>query len=169
MSRFFLEILDFKYPKADCLAYSQSITEWKPNVHYAKQGIDTVEEAKWFDHYPDQDNNPLIKQITSSINLTLEGGAYKFVKTLAGGSLPFHIDPHRECVFMLPLTDDNAGLQWAWGNKILCEHVYKGPTVINAKIMHGVPTNNKDRIFLQVSIPCTWNYLINHYKEIFNL
>jgi|AntAceMinimDraft_12_1070368.scaffolds.fasta_scaffold07517_6 hypothetical protein len=169
MSRFFLEVLDFKYPKAQLFEYQASIKDWAPNVHYSKKGIDTAADSKWFDYYPDQDNNHLIKEVTENINIKLDGGAYKFVKTLAGGILPFHIDPQRECVLMLPLTDNNAGLQWKIGNTIVCTHIYKGPAVINAKILHGVPTNDKDRLFLQATIPCTWNYLINNYQHIFNI
>lgn len=170
MSKFYLEILDFKYPKEECLKYAESISDWRPNVHYAKRGIDTINDAKWFDYYPDQDNEPLMKQITASINLPLEAGAYKFVKTLAGGTLPYHIDPQRECVLMLPLTDNNAGLQWIDQNKnFIAGCVYKGPTVINAKIMHGVPKNDRDRIFLQVTTPCSWDYLLTNYKNIFNV
>ena len=102
--------------------------------------------------------------------MPLEAGAYKFVKTLAGGALPFHIDPQRSCVLMLPLSDDNSGLQWIDADwNVICECVYKGPTVINAKIRHGVPTNTKDRIFLQVTIPCTWDYLLQNYDKIFNV
>ena len=169
MEKYFLELLDFKYPKAELLVYQDSINQWKPNVHYNKLGIDTSKDSKWFDFYADI-NEPLIKEISNNINLTLENRPYKFVKTLAGGSLPFHIDPQRECVLMLPLTDNNAVLQWKdTDDNILCECTYKGPTVINAKILHGVPTIEKDRIFLQVNVPCSWDYLLKNYKNIFNL
>ena len=170
MSKFFLEVLDFKYPKNQLFEYQQSITEWAPNVHYSKKGIDTAADSKWFDYYPNQDSEPLIQDITNNISLPLEAGAYKFVKTLAGGALPFHIDPQRSCVLMLPLSDDNSGLQWIDADQnVICECVYKGPTVINAKIRHGVPANTKDRIFLQVTIPCTWDYLLQNYDKIFNV
>lgn len=170
MSRFYLEVLDFKYPKAECLHYAKSITEWKKNVHYAKKGIDTVADAKWFDYYPDQNNESLINQITANINLPLGNGAYKFVRTLAGGNLPYHIDPQRECVLMLPLTDNNSGLEWIGENRQpICSVIYRGPTVINAKILHGVPMNRKDRIFLQVNIPCNWSFLLENYRNIFNV
>jgi hypothetical protein len=168
MINFFLEVLDFKYPKNELYEYQKSITDWKPNIHYAKKGVDTITDAKWFDYYPNQETDLLIKEVTKNININLKPGAYKFVKTLAGGSLPFHIDPNRECVFMLPLTDNNAGLQWVDNNKnILCELIYRGPTVINAKILHGVSLNNKDRSFLQINLPCTWKHLIENKDKIF--
>jgi hypothetical protein len=169
MNNFFVEVPGFEYPKDRLFAFQNSITEWKPNMHYHRNNIDTIEDHKWFDFYPDQEH-PLIQEVSNCINLQLENGAYKFVKTLKGGVLPFHVDPHRTCVLMLPLTDNNAGLQWRAPNgKLLQEHVYKYPTVINAKILHGVPLNDKDRIFLQVTIPCSWKHLIENYKTIFNI
>lgn len=167
MSKFYLEVLGFQYPKDQLFQYQQHIKNWKPNVHYSSLGINTF-SVKWFDHYPDI-NEPLIKEITSKINLNFESGCCKFVTLLEGGNLPFHIDPNRECVFMLPLTDDNSGIQWIdQDQNILCDHVYRGPTVINAKILHGVPSNTKTRSFLQVNLPCTWNDLISNKEHIFN-
>lgn len=169
MFKFFLEVLDFKYPKQELFEYQQSIKEWVPNVHYAKSGINTIDDVKWFDYYNKYDLE-LLNVISKNINLPLEKSSFKFVKTLAGGSLPFHIDPHRDCVFMLPLTDNNSGLQWINSQgDVICDCTYKGPTVINTKILHGVPENNKDRIFLQVNMPCTWSYLLENYRNIFNL
>ena len=95
MSKFFLEVLDFKYPKEQLFEYQKSITEWAPNAHYSKKGIDTATDSKWFDYYPNQDTETLIQETTNNISMPLSGGAYKLVKTLAGGALPFHIDPQR--------------------------------------------------------------------------
>ena len=94
----------------------------------------------------------------------------RFTRHLPGGKLPWHIDPQRECVFMIPLTTDNEGLQWIDGKaNVLCEHIYTCPTVINAKIMHGCKKITKERIFLQVDIPCSWTELKQDYKYIFNV
>jgi hypothetical protein len=169
MNNFFIEIPTFQYPKDRLLAFQETIQGWKPNMHYNQKNVDTIAEHKWFDFYPDQED-PLIEEVSNCINLPLNTGAYKFVKTLKGGTLPFHVDPNRECVLMLPLTENNAALQWKnMKGQVCCEHEYKYPTVINAKIPHGVPSNNKDRIFLQVTIPCTWKYLNENYKTIFKV
>jgi hypothetical protein len=169
MFNFFLEVLEFKYNKQELFEYQASITEWASNFHSAKKGTNTMDRYKWFDYYPVQ-TEPLMVQVSSAISLPLKQSPFKIVKTLAGGSLPYHIDPYRECVLMLPLTDNNAGLEWIdRTGKVIGSCTYKGPTVINAKIMHGVPFNDKDRIFLQVDIPCTWDYMIENYNSIFKL
>ena len=71
---------------------------------------------------------------------------------------------------MIPITLNNEGLQWIDGKaRVICEHIYTCPTVINAKIMHGCQEITKERIFLQVDIPCSWTKLTNDYKYIFNM
>jgi hypothetical protein len=166
MSNFFLEIENFKYSKENLLEYQSNIKDWRPNFHYAALGIDTFKN-KWMDYYPNV-NDPIFKNIKDSISLKLEEGSLKFVTLLEGGNLPYHIDPNRECVFMIPLTDENSGIEWIDDSgRILCSHIYRCPTVINAKIMHGVPFNNKTRSFLQINLPCTWEYLIENKDKIF--
>jgi len=168
MSDYVIEIPKFKYNQQALLEYQTHITAWKPNVHYAKIGVNTNNGSNWFDFYPD-DTDDIIKDITRSLNINLDPKPYKFTKHLAGGVLPWHIDPHRECVFMIPLTENNEGLQWVdENNSIIAQHVYTCPTVINAKIRHGCPRITKDRIFLQVNIPCLWNELKVNYATIFS-
>jgi hypothetical protein len=167
MSNYVVEVPNFKYNQTALLEYQSSITAWKSNVHYSKIGVNTNSTNNWFDYYPDS-NEDVIKDITQSLNIKLDASPYKFTKHLTGGVLPWHIDPHRECVFMIPLTDNNEGLQWVDNNNnIIAKHVYTCPTVINAKIRHGCPRITKDRIFLQVNIPCSWEYLKNNYTSIF--
>jgi len=166
MSKFYLEIKNFKYSKEHLLSYQENIKEWKPNFHYAAIGIDSFEN-KWLDYYPDI-ADPLFRDITTKINLDIKQGSFKFVTLLKGGNLPYHIDPNRECVFMIPITDENSGIEWVdEKNSVLCSHIYKCPTVINAKIMHGVPFTDKTRVFLQINLPCTWEYLIENKDRIF--
>lgn len=167
MSDYFIEIPNFKYNQKALLEYQSCITDWRPNVHYARIGINTNSGSNWFDYYPDE-NEDIIKDITKSLNIELDTKSYKFTKHLAGGVLPWHIDPQRECVFMIPLTDNNEGLQWVDDtSNVIAQHVYTCPTVINAKIKHGCPRITKDRIFLQVNIPCTWKELKDNYTTIF--
>jgi hypothetical protein len=166
MSKYYLEIEDFKYSKDQLLKYQENIKEWRPNFHYANRGIDSFEH-KWYDFYPDI-KDPIFSDLILRINLNIEEGSFKFVTLLAGGKLPYHIDPNRECVFMIPLTEENSGIEWIdGGGSVLCSHIYRCPTVINAKIMHGVPFNNKTRSFLQINLPCTWEYLIENKDKIF--
>lgn len=167
MSDFVIEIPNFTYNKLELLEYQSRIIDWKSNVHYSKIGVNTNNKNNWFDYYPDV-NEEVIQSITQSLNIKLDPTPYKFTKHLSGGVLPWHIDPQRECVFMIPLTDNNEGLYWVdSNNKIIANHTYTCPTVINAKIRHGCPKITKDRIFLQVNIPCSWEYLKNNYKDIF--
>ena len=170
MSDYLIELPHFEYNKSALIDYQKEIKDWRPNNHYTRAGIDTGKENSWFDYYPDK-NNSVIKEITNNLNIDLViQKPYKFTMHLAGGKLPWHIDPKRECVLMIPLTDDNEGLKWINGKgETLCEHIYTCPTVINAKIMHGCPTITKDRIFLQVDIPCSWTTLKEDYKYIFNV
>lgn len=152
------EVLDFLYPKQEILEYALIHEDWKPNIWYTAANVDLT-QAKWWDYYP-SDDCPIIGQVSSSIKAELPPGSYKLVKTLKGGHLPYHIDPQRECVFMLPLTDDNSGIEWIDANSnVIYKHTYVGPTVINAKIKHGVPYVDKDRYFLQVNLPVGWNEL----------
>jgi len=167
MSDYVIEIPNFKYNQQALLDYQANITEWKPNVHYSRLGINTNNSNNWFDFYPSETEN-VIKDITQSLNIKLDAKPYKFTKHLSGGVLPWHIDPQRECVFMIPLTDNNEGLQWVDNsNSVIAQHIYTCPTVINAKIKHGCPKITKDRIFLQVNIPCSWKELKDNCKNIF--
>lgn len=166
MSKFYIEVLDFKYPKDELAEYHKNIKKWIPNHHYSAKGINTF-NLNWLDYYPDI-SHPIFEKISSSINLELLPGYFKFVTLLGKGSLPYHIDPNRECVFMLPLTENNAGLKWIDDEEnVVCELIYKGPTVINAKIPHGVPLSERTRSFLQINLPCSWDFLINNVENIF--
>ena len=135
MYEYFVEIPNFKYDREALLKYQKEITDWRPNVHYTKAGIDTGKRNSWFDYYPDKNTN-IIKDIASQINIDLNSKPFKFTRHLPGGKLPWHIDPQRECVFMIPITLNNEGLQWIDGKaQVICEHIYTCPTVINAKII----------------------------------
>ena len=68
-----------------------------------------------------------------------------------------HIDPQRTAVLMLPLTDNPSPIVFYENDQEIFKHVYTGPTIINAKIKHGVPQVTKDRIFLQINFFNPWN------------
>ena len=132
MYDYFIELPDFVYDKEGLFLYQHHVTMWKPNVHFAKAGLDTGKENSWFDYYPNKDLT-ILQEISSIINLDLNSKPYKFTKHLAGGILPWHLDPQRQCVLMIPLTDSPEGLQWINGKgEVIADHVYTCPTVINA-------------------------------------
>ena len=57
MYEYFVEIPNFKYDREALLKYQKEITDWRPNVHYTKAGIDTGKRNSWFDYYPDKNTN----------------------------------------------------------------------------------------------------------------
>lgn len=168
MNDYIIELPDFSYNKAELFEYQQKYIEWAANIHYRKGGIDTS-LLGFFDHYPTTDCNGLLLEVFKEINLPLEIGDVKFSKLLPDGKMPFHIDPQRSAVFMLPLTDDPAKIEWrdTLGN-VLYEHTYKCPTIINAQILHGVPYSHNERIFLQVRINHEWHVIQSKYQSMFS-
>ena len=50
MYEYFVEIPNFKYDREALLKYQKEITDWRPNVHYTKAGIDTGKINSWFDY-----------------------------------------------------------------------------------------------------------------------
>lgn len=172
MNDYVLELPNFKYNRIGLFEYQANIKNWSNNYHYNNGGYDTSKDY-FYDYYPEDDCNGLLIEIFDQINLgyTLSPMSdTKFSKLLAGGKMPFHVDPQRSAVLMLPLTDDPAKLEWRDREKnILYEHEYKCPALINAKILHGVPHSLNDRIFLQIKIMGEWEYILDNYKNIFKI
>ncbi|MGY8867761.1 MAG: hypothetical protein ACKVJK_19320, partial [Methylophagaceae bacterium] len=84
---------------------------------------------------------------------------------------PMHIDPQRTAVLMLPLTDNPSPIVFYEDYQEVFKHVYTGPTIINAKIKHGVPKVARDRIFLQINFFNPWNEICEQFskKEIIDI
>lgn len=168
MNDFFIEVPKLSYSKSELLEYQSTIVDWQSNVHYRNiRKIDSVTEYNWVDFYPDVDL-PVFSELRSQFCFPVSYGSFKIVKHSANAVLPYHIDPQRECVLMLPLTEENSGLKWVDSDKkVICEHEYKYPTIIYTKILHGVPLIEKERIFLQVDIPYKWDFVTERIESLF--
>jgi hypothetical protein len=167
MDNFVLELPELKYDRAALMAYQETITEWHSNHHFMKAGVDTSLH-KFFDYYPDETESELLTKTFNTIAelLPLKKRPFKYTKVLKGGTLPDHIDPSRDCILMLPLTKDPSKIVWRENGVIIKEHIYRCPTVINGKILHGVPETPNDRIFLQCKIDCDWEMLQKSHKSV---
>jgi hypothetical protein len=167
MDNFVLELPELKYDRVGLINYQASIKDWHPNHHFMKAGLDTS-SCNFFDYYPDEADSELLTNTFNNIAnlLPLERKPFKFTKVLKGGILPDHIDPSRDCILMLPLTENPSKVVWKENGVIIKEHIYRCPTVINGKILHGVPEVLEDRIFLQCKITCNWETLQKSHKSM---
>jgi len=165
-NRFIIEYPNLKYDKYGLFDYQSQITDWYSNSIFLSYGIDTL-TTKFFDKYIEQTSADILLKTFNDLSkiFQLKNPAMKFTKILAGGMMPDHIDPQRTCILMLPLTDNPSAIIWKENDEIIYKHVYKCPTVINGKIMHGVPSTSNDRIFLQVSLDYEWEVLQKSHKS----
>lgn len=166
MKKFVIELPFLNYNKLDLFQYQTSIKAWVPNQLYLKKGIDTS-KIKFFD-YPIDNNEDILINIVKYFKFDLPKGSCKFTKVLKGGEMPFHTDVYRNCILMIPISKDPSEIIWKnKKNDILYIHKYVCPTIINGKIMHGVPNTINDRIFLQINIPLFWNELSSNINLYF--
>ena len=167
MNKFVLELPWFLYNKDQLLDYQKNIQDWIPNKIYAEKNIDTS-LLKFFDYFLDKDDF-ILNEIKTQLKFDLKQGFCKFTKVLQGGTMPYHYDPDRTCILMIPITSDPSPIKWKFLGKIRYEHTYRCPAIINGKIQHGVPEVKKDRIFLQLSVPATWDELTKNLHQFFIL
>ena len=149
--RYIIEQPNFIYPRQELYDYQNNHNGYKENIHFKKaRNLNTATECKFFDLT--DINNIHVQEVLSTLNCK-DG---KFTKVVAGGIMPAHIDPQRTAVLMLPLTDTPSPIVFYEGDKEIFKHIYIMPTIINAKIKHGVPEVKTDRIFLQINFyePC---------------
>lgn len=147
---YYVELPDFIYNKEELFNFQDKNSHYRENEHF-KEGysFDTAKECLFFD-LP-ANNATCVQKVIDNNHLNINANDCKFTKVLAGGHMPYHIDPLRKEVLMIPLTDDPAPVVWVDDqDNIIQEHIYKMPTIINAKIRHGVPSVSFDRIFLQM-------------------
>ena len=154
VSDFIVEHPNFKYPRQELFNFQNNNPAYKENQHFQKRyNLNTASSHKFFDLIKME--NDVIKDLTKN----LQCNDYKFTKVLAGGVMPKHIDPQRTGVLMLPLTDSPCPIVFYKNGKEVFSHVYTCPTMINAKIEHGVPEVNNDRIFFQINFLQSWETL----------
>jgi hypothetical protein len=168
MDDYVLEIPSLKYDKERIFEYQHKLN-WQPNPLYSRSGVDTS-KMNYFDVYlEDKDEVSIFTDILDQLSPEIRDiKQFKYNKLLAGGEMPFHKDIFRNVVLMFPLTDYPADIIFIDKNKNeIARHTYRCPTIINAKIRHGVPDVKKDRYFLQLNIPYTWDEVLSNYHDIF--
>jgi len=147
---FYKELPDLIYDRNELYSFQDNNPDYQENVHFKKgYSFDTAKECLFFD-LP-ANNAECIQRVIDDNNLDISISDCKFTKVLAGGNMPYHIDPQRAEVLMIPLTDDPAPVVWVdEQDNIIQEHIYRMPTIIRKKNKHGVPSVTFDRIFLQM-------------------
>ena len=161
-TRFVLPI-DIEYPKSKLFEFQHSSNNYVSNIHYAGIKRDTAIQDKFFDYRVTECQ--LADDFCKQFNLDITTKESKFNKILAGGILPVHTDPLRTAVIMVPLTDSPAPIEYYVGKIKVFEYYYTGVTIINAKIPHGVPKIDTDRIFYQVDVFEDWEAIVNKYEK----
>ena len=167
-SNFLLEYPTIKYDREALKVFVANVTSWAPNLHFMAGGVDTS-LYHFYDHYLEAPSNTVTAavhgQVLKQLPTTLT--TYKFTKVLAGGVMPYHIDPQRCGVLMIPISEYPSKVCWKnTTGEIIFEHTYTCPTIINAKILHGVPYTPTDRVFLQGSVAGSWESLVANRGQI---
>lgn len=163
MNTRFVIPLDIDYPKKELFDFQNNSNEYIANIHYAGIKRDTAIQDKFFDYRVA--DCQVAENFCKQFNLDITTKESKFNKILAGGTLPVHTDPIRTAVIMVPLTSDPAPIEYYVGKLKVYEYVYTGVTLINAKIPHGVPNIDTDRIFYQVDVFEDWESIVNKYEK----
>lgn len=161
MIDYFIELKDLYYDKVGLYNFQNEHENYVSNMHYKKIGNNTEETFKYLDLY--NFDSEIAKQLCQRFNCKTDA---KFTKILAHGTLPFHIDPNRTAVAMFPLTDNPSPISFVdKEDNLLYTHTYTCPTIINAKVRHGVPSTETDRIFFQVNCYLPWNEVVEMYQS----
>lgn len=160
-SKFIIEYPEFVYDQNILKTFANNLRNWAPNLHFMAGGVDTS-LCHFYDHYIEAPaiHSDVLKHLPTTLP------TYKFTKVLAGGVMPFHIDPQRCGVLMIPISDYPSKVCWKdKSGQIIFEHTYRCPTIINAKIPHGVPYTPTDRVFLQGSVEGSWESLVANRRQ----
>lgn len=167
-TNFLLEYPELVYDRDILKTFANNLRHWAPNMHFMAAGYDTS-LCHFYDRYVEATSTPLTNTIHSTVLKLLPTTdlVYKFTKVLAGGVMPYHIDPQRGGVLMIPISDYPSKVCWKdKSGQIIFEHTYRCPTIINAKIPHGVPYTPTDRVFLQGSVAGSWESLVANRRQI---
>ena len=160
-NRFIIELDNFYYPRQELFEYQDNNADYKANIHFkSAHNYDTATQSLFFDLTGKECE--VANRFIESIGLETD---YKFTKVLAGGEMPAHFDPYRTAVLMLPLTDEPSPIVYYENDVKVFEHTYTKPTIINAKIKHGVPTVTRDRIFLQINFYEEWKSIQQQFRQ----
>jgi len=159
MQEYVIELPNLEYPRKELFDYQNNNPNYKGNMHFQNSYKYDTSDCFFFDLI-DQDCKEA-NELANSLGLE----EYKFTKVLAGGKMPAHIDPFRTGVLMLPLTDEPSPIIFYENGEETFRYTYTGPTIINAKIKHGVPEVTRDRIFLQINLKEPWNDILSTYHS----
>lgn len=167
-SNFIIEWPEIEYDREGLKSFANNIVNWAPNLHFMAGGVDTS-LCHFYDYYVEAPLHSATKAIHVNVKQHLPTilPTYKFTRVLSGGVMPFHIDPQRGGVLMIPISSNPSKV--CWKNKsgeIIFEHTYRCPTIINAKLLHGVPYTPIDRVFLQGSVEGSWESLVANRRQI---
>ena len=160
--RYVIPLPNFKYDRQAIVDAQHNHENYEANKHFMNyNGVDTVKDCLMFDLT--KFKYDVTENLCARFNFKTDD---KFTKVLAGGTMPAHIDPKRTAVVMFPLTDKPSPIHYYDEDmNELFNYTYEGVTIINAKIKHGVPVNNSDRIFYQVNCYLPWEEVVTMYKE----
>ena len=160
--RYVIPLPNFEYDRQAIVDVQHNHENYEANKHFMNyNGVDTVKDCLMFDLT--KFKYDVTVDLCARFNFKTDD---KFTKVLAGGTMPAHIDPKRTAVVMFPLTDKPSPIHYYDDDmNELFNYTYEGVTIINAKIKHGVPVNNSDRIFYQVNCYLPWEEVVTMYKE----
>jgi hypothetical protein len=161
-NRYVIPLTNFKYNRQAIVDAQHNHKNYEANPLFMDyNGVDTVKDCLMFDLT--KFKYDVTVDLCARFNFETDD---KFTKVLAGGVMPAHIDPLRTAVVMFPLTDKPSPIHYYDESmNELFNYTYEGVTIINAKIKHGVPVNNSDRIFYQVNCYLPWEEVVTMYKE----
>ena len=161
-NRYVIPLTNFKYNRQAIVDAQHNHKNYEANPLFMDyNGVDTVKDCLMFDLT--KFKYDVTENLCARFNFKTDD---KFTKVLAGGVMPAHIDPLRTAVVMFPLTDKPSPIHYYDESmNELFNYTYEGVTIINAKIKHGVPVNNSDRIFYQVNCYLPWEDVVSMHSE----
>jgi hypothetical protein len=161
-NRYVIPLTNFKYNRQAIVDAQHNHKNYEANPLFMDyNGVDTVKDCLMFDLT--KFKYDVTVDLCARFNFETDD---KFTKVLAGGVMPAHIDPLRTAVVMFPLTDKPSPIHYYDESmNELFNYTYEGVTIINAKIKHGVPVNNSDRIFYQVNCYLPWEDVVSMHSE----
>jgi hypothetical protein len=161
-NRYVIPLTNFKYNRQAIVDAQHNHKNYEANPLFMDyNGVDTVKDCLMFDLT--KFKYDVTENLCARFNFKTDD---KFTKVLAGGVMPAHIDPLRTAVVMFPLTDKPSPIHYYDESmNELFNYTYEGVTIINAKIKHGVPANNSDRIFYQVNCYLPWEDVVSMHSE----
>jgi len=162
-----IELPEVKYDKLKLKEICDSADNWdtksvsvdkKDTMYYVLSG-DIIME------------NDYIKELISIFSPALKIVRAEILRMPPDGGLDAHLDAVRQAVIIFPIQPEIfAPIYYAEGTyqnptKILYEHYYRCPTIVNAQILHGVRNELNTRDALQISLLAPWGDILKLHAE----